>query len=399
MSVVDNFNIATDLKVEMFLPLDIFNPFILGVSLLGGPDVLDGDLNPQANFDWVPIECEVSNCEIDYGGSVISNLYFQPDSARLNVIMQSDTFDPSFNSSIRPGTKIRIRIDDGIVDHTIFSGFIDTLDVSYYQQAAQVNIIRVIAFDSYKRLVNARLASLDTSALPAGYATPLEQITAVATAAGFTMSAASNALAGKLPLVDVTDVIASNYINDALTVGLGLIWIYPESGEVALKARPSTTTAPPGTYTIGNNHGEALHLCMSDIVIESDANAIYNSLKVALASDPTTYVVTIDEGSITLYGETSTDIEINTTDATELQRWSDAVFSTASTKLVRQVETPTIDRQGNLTEASIFEPGEIVKIKYERTNDTIDAIYVITKVSHSITVDNWFTTLELWRGQ
>jgi hypothetical protein len=383
----------------MFLPLDIFNPFILGVSLLGGNDVLDGDLNPQANFDWVPIECEVSNCEIDYGGSVISNLYFQPDSARLNLTMQSDTFDPSFNSSIRPGTKIRIRIVDGLIEHTIFSGFIDTLDVSYYQQAAQVNIIRIVSYDSYKRLVNARLATLDTTGLPAGYATPLEQITAVATEAGFTMSAASNVLAGKLPLVDETDVIASNFINDALTVGLGLIWIYPESGEIALKARPSTITAPPGTFTIGNNHEDALHLCMSDIVIESDANAIFNSLKVALKSDPATYVVTIDEGSIVLYGETSTDIEINTTDSTELQRWSDAVFSTASTKLVKAVETPTIDRQGNLTEAAIFEPGEIVKIKYERTNDTIDAIYVITKVSHSITVDNWFTTLELWRGQ
>ena len=163
MSVIDNFNIATDLKVEMFLPLDIFNPFILGVSLMGGNDVLDGDLNPQANFDWVPIECEVSNCEIDYGGSVISNLYFQPDSARLNLTMQSDTFDPSFNSSIRPGTKIRIRIVDGLIEHTIFSGFIDTLDVSYYQQAAQVNIIRIVSYDSYKRLVNARLATLDTT--------------------------------------------------------------------------------------------------------------------------------------------------------------------------------------------------------------------------------------------
>jgi hypothetical protein len=383
----------------MFLPLDIFNPFILGVSLLGGRDVLDGDLNPQGNFDWVALEATVATCNIEYGGSVISNLYYQPDSAKLNLTMQSDTFDPSFNSSIRPGTKIRIRIDDGIVDHTIFSGFVDTLDVSYYPQGAQPNIIRVTAFDGYKRLVNARLAILDTSALPADYATPLEQITAVATAAGFTMSSSSQVLDGKLPLVDVTDVIAADYINDALQVGLGLVWLNPESGEVVLKARPSTTTAPSGTYTIGNNHGEALHLCMSDITIDSDANAIYNSLKVALKSDPATYVVTIDEGSIVLYGETSTDIEINTTDSTELERWSDAVFSTASTKLVRMVETPTIDREGNLTQAAIFDPGEIIKVKYTRTNDEIDAIYVITNVSHSIDVNNWFTTLELWRGQ
>lgn len=399
MTVVTDFNIATDLRVEMYLPTDIFNPFILGVSLMGGNDVLDGDLNPQANWAWIPVEATVSSCQISVGGSVQSNIYFQPDSAALTVTMQSDDYDPSFNSSIRAGTKIRVRLDDGIIDETLFSGFLDTINVSYYSQASQVNIITIRAFDSYKRLVNARLATLDTSGLPAGYATPLEQLTAVADAAGFVMSSLSDDPAGKLPLVTETDVIASTYVNDAVQVGLGLVWIDQATGEVILKDRPNTATAPIGTYTVGNNHGEPYHLCMSDIAISSDADAIFNSLKVALTSDPTTYVVTIDEGSIVLYGETSADIEINTTDTTELTRWSDHVFTTAPTKLVNAVETPAIDRNGDLTEAALLTPGQPIKVKYTRGADVIDAIYAITKVSHSITVDNWFTTLELWRGQ
>jgi len=399
MTVITNFNIATDLKVEMYLPTDIFNPFILGVSLMGGNDVLDGDLNPQANWAWIPIEASVANCNISVGGSVESNIYFQPDSAQLSVTMQSNDYDPSFNSSIRAGTKIRVRLDDGIINETLFSGFLDTINVSYYSSGSQVNIISIRAFDGYKRFVNSRIASLDTSAFPAGYATPKEQITAVATGAGFTVSSLSDDPAGKLPLVNETDVIASSYVNDAVQVGLGLVWLDQETGEIIFKDRPSTTTAPPGTYTIGNNHGEEYHLCMSDIAINSDADAIFNSLKVSLTSDPSTYAVTIDEGSIVLYGETTADIEINTTDLAELERWSDYVFTTAPTKLVNAVETPAIDRAGDLTEAAILTPGQPIKIKYTRGADVIDAIYAITKVSHSITVDNWFTTLELWRGQ
>lgn len=399
MAVISNFNIATDLKVEMYLPTDIFNPFILGVSLMGGHDVLDGDLNPQANWAWIPIEATVASCNISVGGSVESNIYFQPDSAQLSVIMQSNDYDPSFNSSIRAGTKIRVRLDDGTIDETLFSGYLDTINVSYYSAGAQVNTISIQAFDGYKRFVNARLATLDTSALPAGYATPKEQLTAVASAAGFTISSLSDDPVGKLPLVTETDVIASTYVNDAVQVGLGLVWLDQATGEVIFKDRPNTSTAPPGTYTIGNNHGEDYHLCMSDIAINSNADSIFNSLKVSLSSDPATYAVTIDEGSIVLYGETTADIEINTTDLTELVRWSGHVFTTAPTKLVKSVETPAIDRSGDLTEAALLTPGQPIKVKYTRGADVIDAIYATTKVSHSITVDNWFTTLELWRGQ
>lgn len=383
----------------MFLPTAIYNPFILGISLMGGPDVLDGDLNPQADWDWIPIECEVSQLQIGIGGSVESNTFFQPDSGSMSLTMQSHTFDPSFNSSIRAGAKIRIRLFADLVNEILFSGFVDSISVGYYSEGAEPNVISIKAFDSYKRLVNARLANFDTTGLPAAFATPLQQITEAATEAGFIVSASSDALDGKMPKVADSDTIASGFINDAIQVGLGLIWIDQATGEVKVKKRPDTISAPVGTYTIGNNHGSPYHLCMSDIGLSGNSDSIYNSLKVSLESNPATYVVVIDEGSIALYGETSNDIVLNTTDSTELTRWANEVFTTAPTKLVDFVETPAIDREGNLTEAALFYPGNPVKIYYARNGDVINATYVVTKVSHSIDVNNWFTTLELWRGQ
>lgn len=397
--IIENFDIATNLKVEMYLPTDIFQPFILGVSLMGGHDVLDGDLNPSANWDWIPIEATVSNCEISIGGSVDSNIYFQPDSGQLAVTLQSYDYDPSYNSSIRAGAKIRVRLVDGAVDETLFSGFVDTINVDYYVTGDKPNLINIRAYDAYKRFVNTRLASFDTSSLPAGYATPLEVLTEAATQAGYTVSAASVDVPGALPLATETDVIASGFVNDAVQVGLGLVWVDQSTGEIVMVDRPSTTSAPVGTYTVGNNHGDAYHLCMSDITVNSDADAVYNSLKVSMTSDSATYVVKQDEPSIVLYGETSSDIDINAYDAAELTRWADHVFTLTPTKVVRSVETPAIDRLGNLTEAALFTPGMTVGVKYSRPPLDIDAYYAVVKVNHSIDVHNWFTTLDLWKGQ
>jgi hypothetical protein len=64
---------------------------------------------------------------------------------------------------------------------------------------------------------------------------------------------------------------------------------------------------------------------------------------------------------------------------------------------VRTVTTPAIDRLGTLTAAAVLEPGELVGVKYQTTNINIEDFFTATKVSHSIDVDNWDTTLELWK--
>jgi hypothetical protein len=397
--IISNFDIATNLKVEMYLPLDIFQPFILGVSLMGGHDVLDGDLNPSANWDWVAIESTVANCSISIGGSVDSNVFFQPDAGQLSLKLQSFDYDPSVNSAIRAGAKIRVRLVNGAYTKTLFSGFIDSINVDYYVQGSQPNQVNIKAYDSYKRLVNSRITTFDTTGLPAAYATPLEVFTEAVTEAGYTVSSSSVALAGALPKQLASETVASSFINDAVQVGLGLVWIDQETNQVVLGQRPSTTTAPPGMFTVGNNHGATNHLCMSDITVNADADAVYNSLKVSMSTNSATFVVKSDEPSITLYGETPKDLSINAYDAAELSRWADSVFTISPTKLVRSVETPAIDRTGNLTEAATFTPGTTIGVKYTRDPLAIDSIYAVTRVIHNIDVNNWFTTLELWKGQ
>lgn len=414
--VITGFNIATNLKVEFYLPIESENVFILGISVLGGEDLLSGagqfiigesllggtDVlwsNDEPAFSWQDYDCSVANIETSWGGNVEDSLYFQPYPAQSTITLQDLTIDPSNNSSMRPGVPIRVRISDEIgVDYTIYKGYIDTINVSYDPNTGR-NIMDVTAFDSFKKLVNSRLGTFDTTdpiEYPDGWATPYEVVEQIADLFGTAMNAASEATAGEIPGATYTNFIPNTILYDAIQVGLGLFWIDPLTEEFVLIPRPITLNGTD-KYTVGNNHGEAKHLCMSDIEVASDLDAVFNSLQVSLKSDLATSVTVKNIDSIELYGEFAVDATIDTTDIDELERWATAVFNQTTTRLVKSVETPAVDRLGNLTHAAVITPGETINVDYTTNNLDITDTYTVTKVSHSIDVNNWFTTLELWK--
>lgn len=413
--VLQDFKIDENLKVEFFLPDAAGNLFILGISLLGGDDVLAGAGQfligasllggtdtlageAQIAFTWQSYECSVSELDIDFGGEVQDSLYFQPRPAQADITIQNLTIDPTVNPAMRPGVGVRARLARGDYNKTLFRGYIDTINVSY-DPRNNSHTMQITAFDSFKRVVNSRLALLDTAdpvEFPDGYATPYEVIEIIADQYGTAMSALSEPTAGQIPGTTLADFIPATPLYEAIQVGLGLFWIEPDTEEFVFIPRPETLN-PEGAYSIGNNHNEPLHLCMSDLEVASNLENIYNSLKVSLTSDSETSVLVRNTDSIELFGEYAIDTDLNTTDADELERWARAVFNQTTTKLVQNVETPAIDRKGALTHAAIIQPGETIRVVYTTPQLNINDTYTVTKVSHSIDVNNWFTTLELWK--
>jgi hypothetical protein len=409
--MIANFNLQDNLFVEFLLPDEDGNSFILGISELGGTDVLGGFgefvinesliggqdvLAPSSGLKWQDVACETASAAISIGGSISDAIYFQPAPATATLTLQSYDLDPTVNKNIRANTKIRLRLDSTEIDRVLFVGYIDTIDVTYYPMGP--NLIRIRAFDVYKSLVNTRIEDWDTTGLPAGYATTDEVFELVALKTGIGLSANSEPTVGRIPAEQVDNILVPDVLNDAIDVGLAVVWIDQESEELTVIPRPSSSQGTATTYVVGNNHSsDPYHLCMSEINVNSDADAVYNSLKVSLASDDTTFVFLRDQDSIDLYGESPIDVSINTTDATELGRWATAVYRQAPTKLVSQVATPAKDRLGNLTAAAVFTPGTLVGVRYTTSQLNIVDFYTVIRVSHEIDVDNWFTTLELWK--
>jgi hypothetical protein len=407
--MIPNFAIDQNLKVEFLVPdadgnsfilgistlgsdnvLGGFGEFVIGVSLLGGDDVLA----PSSGLKWQEVTCSVARANISVGGSVQDSIYFQPDPGTANLTLQSYDLDPTVNKNIRASTKIRIRLEDSEIDRILFQGFIDTIDVTYFPDG--LNLIEITSYDAYKSLINSRFLVWDTSPIGAA-ATPTEIFELVAIESGLGLSPQSLELSGFIPTVTEVNVLVSQVVNEALLVGLGLVWIDPQTENLTVIPRPTGENETETTFIIGNDHGGEYHLCMSEINVFSDADAVYNSLNVTLTSDDAVFVTRKDQDSIDLYGESAIDIAINTTDSTELSLWADRVFTQNPENLVNQVVTPTKDRLGNLTDAAVFTPGMTVGVSYTNSQLDIVGFYTIIKVSHRIDVDNWFTTLELWK--
>jgi hypothetical protein len=407
--MIPNYAIDENLKVEFLVPdaegntfilgiselgstdvLGGFGEFILGVSLLGGEDVLA----PSSGLKWQEVSCTVSRANISVGGSLEDSINFQPTPGTANLTLQSYDLDPTVNKNIRASTKFRVRLEDDELDRILFQGFIDTIDVTYYPDGP--NLIRITGFDAYKSLVNSRFAVWDTT--PLGAFATVDQIwELIGIESGLGLSPDSYHVGGRIPVVNETNVLVSQVINEALQVGNGLVWLDQDTEELVVIHRTGVQAATPTTYVIGNNHGEPYHLCMSEINVFSDADAVYNSLTVSLQSDPAIFTVRKDQDSIDLYGEAAIDVTLNTTSLAQLNNWADRVFNHKSANQVNMVQTPTIDRLGTLTDAAVFTPGMTVGVSYTKDQLNIVGFYTIIKVSHRIDVDNWFTTLELWK--
>jgi hypothetical protein len=407
--MIPNYAIDENLKVEFLVPDAEGNTFILGISELGGTDVLggfgefilgvsllgsDAVLAPSSGLKWQEVSCSVSSANISVGGSLQDSINFQPQPGTANLTLQSYDLDPTVNKNIRASTKFRIRLQDDELDRILFQGFIDTIDVTYYPDGP--NLIRITGFDAYKSLVNSRFAVWDTTSF--GTHIHVDEVwELIGIYSGLGLSPDSYHVGGQIPVVDETNVVVSQIVNEALQVGNGLVWLDQDTEELVVIHRTGVQAGTPTTYVIGNNHGDDYHLCMSEINVFSDADAVYNSLTVTLQSDPAIFTVRKDQDSIDLYGEAAIDVTLNTTSLAQLNNWADRVFNHKSANQVNMVQTPTIDRLGTLTEAAVFTPGMTVGVSYTKDQLNIVGFYTIIKVSHRIDVDNWFTTLELWK--
>jgi hypothetical protein len=140
---------------------------------------------------------------------------------------------------------------------------------------------------------------------------------------------------------------------------------------------------------------------MADLSVNTRSDDIYNNVLITqryeYLGDPVFTVLYKDQDSIDLYGERSDNFTVDLARVEDAQTWSDLVFALKPVTTVQNVVSPAIDRSRSLTEIVEFMPSDLVGVYYVTDEMNIDTTYTVTKVSHSIDVNNWFTTLETWK--
>lgn len=391
MAVIPDFDIKNDLKVEMLLPEGARNVFVLGISTLGGLNVL-GD-EGSGVVSWQNLNCEVNRVQTSIGGSIASNVFFQADSGKATIQMQSWEFDPNNYPAIRPGIEIRVRVVRDSYDFILWHGTLDDIDVTYAPD--QQNQITVNATDFWALLVNRRFDYTPTGAIKPSYAIgeAIDEIVAT----GFSIGYAG------VTILDEWFMTGTEQLNttfgavaaDCLNTGLGFIWINPNDELLYYRPRSASGVA---TYTIGNNHGDPGHLCMADLDSAMQSEHIFNTVLVTQKYGATPFSeLYTDSDSIDLFGQRSENFTVDLDTTADADQWAAAVFTPKTITNVQSVVTPAVNRDRALTEAIEFMPGDFVGVHFVTDEMNIDTTYTVTRVRHSIDVNNWFTTLEVWK--
>jgi hypothetical protein len=391
LAVIPDFDIKTDLKVEFLLPVGARNVFVLGISTLGGINVL-GDAGSGV-ISWQDLKCEVNRVQTSIGGSIASNVFFQADSGKATIQMQSWEFDPNNYPAIRPGIEIRVRVAKGGYNFVLWHGTLDDINVTYAPE--QQNQITVNATDFWALLVNRRFDYTPAGAIKPSYAIGEAIDEVVAT--GFNIGYAG------VTILDEWFMSGTSQANttfgavaaDCLNTGLGFTWINPDDELLYYRPRSASGVA---VYTIGNNHGDPGHLCMADLDSAMQSEHIFNTVLVTQKYGGSPFSVLYeDSDSIDLFGQRSENFTVDLDTSGDADQWAAAVFTPKTITNVQSVVTPAVNRDRDLTEAIEFMPGDFVGVYYVTDEMNIDTTYTVTRVRHSIDVNNWFTTLEVWK--
>ena len=78
--------------------------------------------------------------------------------------------------------------------------------------------------------------------------------------------------------------------------------------------------------------------------------------------------------------------------------WLDFMAARNPGRRVNSVQTPAIRRDGTLANISVLQPALAVRTIASRGTYTVDENSIITRATHQIDPNNWFVTLDLWKG-
>ena len=215
------------------------------------------------------------------------------------------------------------------------------------------------------------------------------------------------------PVVLGTDnVSVSNIVNSALDCELGMITMdYHNNFDgtsfisvVGLHPRNSvygTYADIPylfhrNFYTVGNVNSPDAYI--NDIQLYSSTNELANKVIASLAWDSAVTVTDKDQDAIDLYGELSTERSLNLWNLFALNLWAKALNEYSPVKYVRSVAGITATPGQPISALAFMKAADLVTVNFNHNDLVLSEPYRIVNVIHTISPDEWHTTVELWKG-
>jgi hypothetical protein len=202
------------------------------------------------------------------------------------------------------------------------------------------------------------------------------------------------------------EIIAGELLNQFLDAELGWCWSNRFTSVLQYATRSDINTLQSETWssgnlTISNVHSTSSnHVCMDALDLSYDSDSIVNKVKVTRSLTGVS-VVSTNASSVSTYGPQAGDFEVefDNTGLSGLGAWASTVSDAASPKSIKSISAPAIRRDGEISGIANVDICQNIQVEFAATGyTTLQEIYLITRIGHTISANHWEVNLGLWKG-
>jgi hypothetical protein len=357
----------------------------------------------------VYIDCDVYEVIIDRGIDIEQGVFARPSVGTATVsLMKNSLSDLVIGPDYRSDMPFQIEYNDGSWK-SLFFGYIQNISMGYVATTKKLQVT-ITAYDQTRVALNTRLPSFEIvqSGTSSSFKTVMDNLEDAVRAVDSRTAWGQNGSGGSATMARAyleANVISGDVLNMILDAELGWFWANPNQ-VCYWKTRNDINAAQGTTWsssnpTISNVHSSsANHYCMDSIDYSYDSDTITNVVKVTETGSGAT-ATSNDSLSITKYGRQVADYEVNfwnTSGLTTLGQWASAVSGASNPRSAKSVTLPAVRRDGTLSTILDKDICYPMQVAFKAGSTTLEEIYLISRIGHTISADHWEVNLGLWRG-
>jgi hypothetical protein len=373
------------------------------------------DLSIQYEYPsgtWNEIVADSYEVDIDRGIDIEQNVFARPSIGTATVrMMKKSLADLLTGPTYKSNQSFRIRYKNNSGTYlNLFNGVIQNVSMSYVVEANKLEIV-LIANDLMKVMLNTQLSSFSITGTQANRSFR-NQMSALGSAVQAIDSRAvlsqwlSNGSSTTQWAWTWLDTPAGEIFNQFLDAELGWMWCTYDANQIRYATRLDINYLQGQTWNasdlkVSNVHSsDASHVCMDSIDLSYDSDSLVNKVKV-METQTTATSTSTNSTSVTAYGPQSGTFEVafDNGGVSNLNAWAVAVAQAANPKSVKSVSVPALRRDGTLSNIVTVDIANTLQVEFASTGlSTLQEIYLLSRIGHTINADHWEVNLGLWRG-
>jgi hypothetical protein len=384
-------------------------PFRLGVSTLGGSDVLGSGGTGRS---WQNLQTYVT--EITYDNTLtLQGINAEYTGLQIDLVLSADT-DIFEGTGFSVGTWVKVTLENYVPAHSTYPmWYVKVRSFTKQLDAEGMFTWQIHAEDVLQDVMGTPVADFssdDYTLFGDGYSilytvdyqfgrNPLN-VPDFETTHVFLIPEVDRIGVdyGRYDTITVVDGSVADIVQPIIQGSAGWVYSTGQSPVLYVIAHNDLISGDYRTPVLEFSNDETdSHIAVASLDIGQDSTTIVNDLLLTLTLDPATTLAYTDQDLVDIYGRNRQDLDFLLLDEAELVKYKDMVAAASKPQIIKAITCDAIHHKNrHLSDVWKLYPSTLVTVNVSTPDITVNKNYFVTGVKHTITPEGWNTTVELW---